>query len=357
MVFKKAFSALILGLPIVLGLRTKRATCADGVNTAINPQCCFLFPIVDDLVNNMMDGECGDEAHGALRLLFHDAIGISPTLGGGGADGSIAVFNATELTFHANTGIDDILDVVGPFLAKYADVLTPGDFIHLAGALSLTNCAGAPRVKFSLGRPAPKAASPPGLVPEPFDNVNVILQRFAEVGFSTQEVVALIASHSSAGADDVDPSIPGTPFDSTPEIFDSQIFVEVQLRGTLFTGSGGNQGEVESAVQGTLRLQSDHNLARDSATSCDWQSFVNNQAQLQSVFGSALFKLSALGQNPANMIDCSEVIPQPLAFTGQVMFPPGITHADVEQACATSSFPALATKPGPPTAVPPIPQS
>jgi len=357
MVFRKAFSALVFALPLVLGLRTKRATCADGVNTAINPQCCFLFPIADDLINNMMDGECGDEAHGALRLLFHDAIGISPSLGGGGADGSIAVFNETELTFHANTGIDDILDTVGPFLAKYADVLTPGDFIQLAGALSFTNCAGAPRVKFALGRPPPKAASPPGLVPEPFDNVDVILKRFGEVGFSTLEVVSLLASHSSAGADDVDPTIPGTPFDSTPEIFDTQIFVEVQLRGDLFPGAGPNQGEVQSAVGGTLRLQSDHNFARDSATSCDWQSFVNNQARLQSVFGEAVFKLSLLGQNQAKMIDCSEVIPQPLAFTGQAMFPPGKTHADVEQACATSSFPALATKPGPPTSVPAIPQS
>jgi len=46
---------------------------------------------------------------------------------GGGADGSIAVFNATELTFHANTGIDDVLDTVGPFLQKWSHVMTPGD--------------------------------------------------------------------------------------------------------------------------------------------------------------------------------------------------------------------------------------
>jgi hypothetical protein len=31
--------------------------------------------------------------------------------------------------------------------------------------------------------------------------------------------------------------IPGTPFDSTPGIFDTQVFIEVQLRGTLFPGS------------------------------------------------------------------------------------------------------------------------
>lgn len=43
-------------------------------------------------------------------------------------------------------------------------------------------------------------------------------------------------SHSIAAADHVDPTIPGSPFDSTPEIFDTQFFVETLLKGTLFPG-------------------------------------------------------------------------------------------------------------------------
>lgn len=46
----------------------------------------------------------------------------------------------------------------------------------------------------------------------------------------------MFLSHSIAAADHVDPTIPGTPFDSTPSVFDSQFFVETQLRGTLFPG-------------------------------------------------------------------------------------------------------------------------
>jgi len=345
MVFKNALSALVFVLPLVLGASIKRDACS------------FLLPIREDLLTNLFENECGDAAHGALRLVFHDAIGISPTVGGGGADGSIAVFNATELTFPANAGIDDVLDQVGPFLHKYADVLSPGDFIQFAGALSLVNCPGAPQVKFAFGRPQPKAASPPNLVPEPFDNVDTILARFASAGFSPEEVVALISSHSIAGADDVDPTIPGTPFDSTPAVFDTQIFVDVQMRGTLFPGTGGNQGEVESAIRGTLRLQSDSNLARDSATSCIWQSFVNDQEKMQTEFGAALFKLSLLGQNAASLTDCSEVIPAPLTFSGTATLPPGLTSSDVEQACATAAFPDLPTQPGPPLVVPAIPQA
>jgi len=46
---------------------------------------------------------------------------------GGGADGSIITFNATELTFPANDGIDDVLDTLGPFFLKHSNVLSPGD--------------------------------------------------------------------------------------------------------------------------------------------------------------------------------------------------------------------------------------
>ena len=74
-------------------------------------------------------------------------------------------------------------------------------------------------------------------VPEPFDTVDSILARFADAGsFTPAEVVALLASHTVAAADHVDPTIPGTPFDSTPTIMDGQFFIETQLRGTFFPG-------------------------------------------------------------------------------------------------------------------------
>lgn len=82
-----------------------------------------------------------------------------------------------------------------------------------------------------------------------------------------------------AAADKVDTTIPGTPFDSTPHLFDTQFFVETQLRGTQFPGfvdttlydistdvwrysKGGIQGEVASPIVGEMRLQSDHTVRR-----------------------------------------------------------------------------------------------
>jgi len=48
---------------------------------------------------------------------------------GGGADGSIFVFNQTELGFHANLGIDDIVSAQAPFFAKHN--LSAGDLLVL----------------------------------------------------------------------------------------------------------------------------------------------------------------------------------------------------------------------------------
>nr|CDN40126.1 versatile peroxidase [Bjerkandera adusta] len=366
MAFKQLAAALsiALALPFSQAAITRRVACPDGVNTATNAACCALFAVRDDIQQNLFDGgECGEEVHESLRLTFHDAIGISPSIaatgkfGGGGADGSIMIFDDIEPNFHANNGVDEIINAQKPFVAKHN--MTAGDFIQFAGAVGVSNCPGAPQLSFFLGRPAATQPAPDGLVPEPFDSVTDILNRFADAGgFTTQEVVWLLASHSIAAADHVDPTIPGSPFDSTPEIFDTQFFVETLLKGTLFPGTSGNQGEVESPLAGEIRLQSDADFARDSRTACEWQSFVNNQPRMQVLFKAAMQKLSILGHDLTQMIDCSDVIPVPpsTAVRGSHL-PAGNTLDDIEQACASTPFPTLTADPGPATSVAPVPPS
>ena len=80
-------------------------------------------------------------------------------------------------------------------------------------------------------------------------------------------------------------------------------------------------------------------------------------------FRDAMAKLAVLGQDISNMIDCSEVIPEPkpLAADSHSVFPPGFTNADVDQSvpfsfhcielftdhcvcqCASTPFPYLPT--------------
>ena len=176
----------------------------------------------------------------------------------------------------ANNGIEDSVNDLAPFLQRY--LVTAGDLIQFAGAVGLSNCPGAPKLQFLAGRPNATFPADDGTVPEPQDSVDSILARMADGGFSSDELVYLLASHTVARADDVDPGFEQLPFDTTPFTFDSQFFLETLLVGTGFPGSGtGNIGEVTSPLpdQTELRLQSDFALARDNRTACTWQSLIS----------------------------------------------------------------------------------
>ena len=130
------------------------------------------------------------------------------------------------------------------------------------------------------------------------------------------------------------------------------------LKGTGFPGTDNNTGEVESPLPigsgtdiGELRLQSDFVLARDERTACFWQGFVNEQEFMAASFGAAVAKLAILGNKREDLIDCSDVVPTPPAPASTAHLPAGLTHNDVEQACASTPFPTLPTDPGPVTTV------
>ncbi|KAH8091360.1 manganese peroxidase 1 [Cristinia sonorae] len=362
MPFKTLLAIAALATVAVAVPATTDATCSKG-RTAKNAACCKWFDVLDDIQVNLFDGgECGEETHESLRLTFHDAIGFSLSalvegkFGGGGADGSIMAFSEIETNFHANNGVDEIVEAQRPFAIKHG--VSFGDFIQFAGAVGVSNCVGGPRLQFLAGRSNNSQVAPDLTVPEPSDSPNKIFLRMLDAGFTPNEVVALLASHSVAAQDHVDESIPGTPFDSTPGTFDTQFFAETMLKGTLFPGDGPNDGEVLSPLHGEFRLQSDAAIARHPLTSCEWQSFVTDHDTMIKKFTAAMAKLSTLGHIPALLTDCSEVIPTPKPpKVKKATLPAGKTNKDIEGACGATPFPTLATDPGPATSVAPVPPS
>ena len=80
--------------------------------------------------------------------------------------------------------------------------------IQFAGAVAVSNCAGGPRLQFLTGRSNVSRPAPDLTVPEPSDSTDKIFSRMGDAGFSPNEVVDLLASHSVAAQDHVDPSIP-----------------------------------------------------------------------------------------------------------------------------------------------------
>ncbi|KAJ7085126.1 manganese peroxidase [Mycena belliarum] len=353
-----AFSALLALVALAATVRaapSHTAVCPDGSRVG-NAACCKFIPLAKDLQETVFQNDCGEDTHEAVRLIFHDAVSISKKLGpsaGGGADGSMLLFPTVEPNFPANNGIDDSVNNLIPFLTSHPEV-GAADLVQFAGAVALSNCPGAPQLEFMAGRRNAKAPAIIGLIPEPQDNVTSILERFADAGdFTPFEVVSLLASHSIARADKVDETIDAAPFDSTPFDFDTQVFLEVLLKGTGFPGLNNNTGEVMSPLPhgsgndtGELRLQSDFVLARDPRTACFWQGFVDQQEFMAKSFKAAMAKLAILGSKRSELIDCSDVVPPTVRTpVRRASFPATKSVKDLELTCK-QRFPTLTTDRG-----------
>ncbi|THU96944.1 heme peroxidase [Dendrothele bispora CBS 962.96] len=286
-------------------------------------------------------------------MSFHDAIGFSPALNK--SDGSLMKFSDVELEFPQNAGIDTPV-ITNKAIALRFPAISYGDYIQFAAAVAIRNCAG-PRIKFWHGRPDPTAASPPDMIPDPSDSVTKMLDRMGDAGFTPEELIDLLASHSLAVQEDIDKTIPFTPFDSTPTVFDTQFFVETLLEGTMFPGNGSHPGEVMSPFPDEFRLQSDFLLARDSRTSCYWQSFIEDESVIGPRFAKAMEKLSLVGQDKGSLVDCSHMVPDVVDITPRPPhIPAGKSLDDIEASCTERPFPTITTDSGPETSIPKPPK-
>ncbi|KAI0699316.1 heme peroxidase, partial [Cerioporus squamosus] len=278
---------------------------------------------------------CNDRARQSLRITFHDAIGYSSALwnsgsfGGGGADGSLVAFSEIELTSPANKGLQGIVKS----LKRVADAhnVSYGDIVQFAGAVGLSNCPGAPRLGFFAGRPAAIASAPSGLFPAPTDTAQALLSRMKDAGFSAEDTIVLLGAHSIGRQHTIDPAANGTPLDSTPDAFDSQFYLEVLLKGSVYPRKAPHAGEALSATKDVFRLSSDAAIARYPDTACAWQSYIGDDDRMREAFRKAMAKVATLGHKIGDLVDCSHVIPVPPPRNKTASYPPGFGPADIER--------------------------
>jgi len=236
--------------------------------------------------------------------------------------------------------------------------ISAGDGVQFAMALGLTLCPGGPVVPFFAGRPNATQIAPIDMVPTPNQDVTTILARMQDMGpagFSSQETVTLLGAHTAGDQSFVDLTNQNQPFDSTPFIWDNQVFLEV-----LLTNNPGGPITIGGNLQqsGVFRLASDALFARDSRTACFWQQFVGNHDVFINQFEQVMFRMGIVGQNEADLIDCSDTIPSSSAplVTPEAFFPPGFTMEDVQVSCDDGeAFPSLTSISGPQVSTLPIP--
>ncbi|KAL0961474.1 hypothetical protein HGRIS_006418 [Hohenbuehelia grisea] len=324
--------AAFLGVPETLRARQTQLS---------NPQCNKWLDIRDELQSGLFDGaSCKWAARSAVRLAFHDSIGYSKSLEaagsfpGGGADGSILQYADIELSNFANGGLDSFVNPLRAVADKYQ--VTYGDMIQFASAVGVSNCPGAPQLDFFAGRPAPKAPAPQ-LIPGPGDNVTSILARMDDSGFTADDTVALLASHSIGTQRFIDGGVSGLGLDSTPAVFDNQFYLETMLKASEYPGNkSGEYGEAPSPMRSQFRLASDAGLARDPRTACLWETFATNREAMVRGFKESMSKVALNGQDVSLLTDCSDVIPSPKVIPEakeEASLPEGKTAEDIERNC------------------------
>ncbi|KAJ7850121.1 heme peroxidase [Mycena leptocephala] len=275
-----------------------------NVANARNPTCVPFYAIRDAIMgaSSKVGRRCGDNARAAIRLAFHDAGTFSLTLQenalpNGGADGSILV-DPTEVLRAENHGLENIVSLLKPLTAQFG--VSPGDIVQLAGVLAVLACPGGPVISAFVGRHAPLNIAPTGLLPNPADPVTVLLARFADMGFSSRELMALVGAHSTGKQRFVDTAQANSTFDSTIDIWDTRFYTQ-----TADT----------TVLPGTLKLESDVNFASDPSTTTDFNRFVGKQAIWSTEYAAAHQKMSLLGMDVTDLTDCSEILPLSIDIT------------------------------------------
>ncbi|KAJ7181351.1 heme peroxidase [Mycena crocata] len=270
------------------------------VSNATNPLCVPWYAIRDAILGGIFHGRCGDEARASVRLAFHDAGTFSNVLQvaglpNGAADGSL-LWDLSEVQRSENNGLQDIVSILQPLPAQFG--VAPGDILHLA-------CPGGPRLKAYVGRPQPKNVAPDGLLPSPNDAVKKLTDRFADMGFTIRDLMALVGAHSTGKQRFVDPSVAGSSFDTTVDIWDVQFWV--------------------------LKLNSDVNFSHNASTAHEFLRFIGNQEDWDEDYRSAHEKMSLLGHDVTALTECTELMPASINLKNLTVLSKTGPHVDPEK--------------------------
>ncbi|KAI8812429.1 heme peroxidase [Cladochytrium replicatum] len=217
-----------------------------------------------------------------IRALFHDAGTYQPndTAHPGGMDGSLLTYAGMK----EHLGLQNSLATL--FLLGRTTLSDP-DVLALAGLATIKHCGG-PSILFEAGRvKAAEPVNPTGRMPEDTDSYAHIKSRMTAMGFTPQEMVLLISgSHTMGGTHvGISPHLTNSsfvPFDSTPGVFDNDIFKQL--------------------VAGRCQTRIDCFLSQDPTLKPFYEKYANDSIAFFDDYTAAMLKMLRLPPRPLNAV-------------------------------------------------------
>ncbi|KAF2421800.1 heme peroxidase [Tothia fuscella] len=268
-------STQAISFPSIL---TPRASC-PAVWTQISADLTKLF--VTGLT-------CNDNARAAIRGVFHDCF---PQ---GGCDGSLALF-PEELSRSENSPMTATMNALKALAVKHN--VGVADMLMFAGSHAVISCPGGPKTTTYIGRTDATGPAPTGQLPAHDVPAAAAKARFAAKGFSSQDLAALIGSHSTSKQFLVDPKRAGASQDSTPGIWDILYYGQLILKLAPFS------------------FIADKNLLADADTGKYMKTFSVSKRSWDDAFAPAMAKMELLGPE-FTKVDCTGALPRSLRKRG-----------------------------------------
>lgn len=259
--------------------------------------CPKVWSAVLPELQTAFDG-CGRDAHGAIRAPFHDCIN-------NGCDGSLILTD--ECSRAENAGLSDICGKLLSWTQKYNT--SAADMIEFAAAVAISSCPLGPRVRALVGRKDSSEAAPLNSMPGSRDSISSILDKFKAKGFSGDDVVALMGTHSVAVQVNDDPAQAGKSLDSTPSIYDLKFYQET-MDGTAPYSLQSDKGLANNTEVRSSRRFVSNAEANTGQTQKKWKEFADGDTSAwNTAFTDAWNRFSVIGNDVDSLQDCSSIIP------------------------------------------------
>ena len=199
-----------------------------GPKSIIKPDYGKVRKALEDLMD-APDYDDGSYGPLMVRLAWHAAGTYDKNTLTGGSSGATMRFHP-ECAHGANAGLGKARDLLEPIKAKFPWI-SYADLWTLAGVVAIESMGG-PVVPWRPGRvdAATGAACPPdGRLPDAKQGASHVRDVFSRMGFSDQEMVALIGAHA-VGRCHTDRSGFWGPWNFSPTTFSNLYFVELTTK-------------------------------------------------------------------------------------------------------------------------------